>query len=365
VAHEVNNQLTVINGYSQMITAGLAPDSPLLDDMHEIYRAGERAANLTGQLLAFSRRQMSRPRVMNLNHTLDNMGKVLRRLIGEDIELLMALDDDIGRVKMDPGQIEQIVINLALNARHAMPDGGRITIATHMAMFADDEPKSVEARAGRFVCLAIADTGMGIDEGMREHLFEPFYTTKEDGTGLGLAVVYGIVKQNEGWIDVTSRPGRGTAFRIYLPDVSEAEEPPAPATPLHGLRGDGERILLVEDEDGVRELASRMLRRNGYTVLEAASAAEALAVYEAEEGRFALVFSDVVLTDTSGVQLVGRLLQRDPSLRILLTSGYADQKSQWATIRDKGYRFLPKPYPLADLLRMVKETLESAPAPAS
>jgi PAS domain S-box-containing protein len=362
IAHEVNNQLTVINGYSQLIEANTDPGSPLLDDIREIHRAGERAAGLTRQLLAFSRRQMNQPQVIDLNDTLQNMVKVLRRLIGEDTDLFLDLTPHIGRIKMDPGQIEQIIINLALNAREAMPEGGPITIATRPVRVTRDEPSEPEVHDGHFVCLSVTDVGVGIDEEARAHLFEPFYTTKEDGTGLGLAVIYGIVKQNNGWIDVSSQPGQGSTFEIYLPDVRETETEPVDAAVLPQAHGRGECILLVEDDESVCQLAARMLRRSGYDVCEANGVSEALQVYEQVQGHIAMVFSDVVLADGSGVHLVETLLKRDPSLRVLLTSGYADQKLQWSVIRAKGYRFLPKPYPLTDLLQTVQDILSPASA---
>jgi CheY-like chemotaxis protein len=310
--------------------------------------------------LVFSRNQYLKPTVLDLYSLVVDMEKMLHRLIGEDVELSTTLKSDRVRVKADPGQLEQVVLNLVVNARDAMPDGGKVTIEVeeicvdkaYCAFFP-------EARPGRFICLAVTDTGVGMDKETAEHAFEPFFTTKEHGSGLGLAVVYGIVRQHEGWIHVYSEPGHGTTFRVYLP-ASSAEAAPAtqPGEARENLRGQGQDILLVEDEEQVRSFATKTLTRNGYKVTPAATASEAWHVFESRDGRFDLVFSDVILPDQSGLQLVSRILEHSPSLPVLMSSGYTDHKSHWSTIRERGIPFLPKPYAVARLLRAVKTVLD-------
>ncbi|MGQ9627817.1 MAG: ATP-binding protein, partial [Anaerolineae bacterium] len=360
VAHDFNNLLTTILGYSDFLLYRLGPEDPLRGDIETIRKAGERAASLTRQLLAFSRRQMLQPRVLDLNLVVAEVEKMLRRLIGEDIELVSILEPSLKRVKADLGQIEQVIMNLAVNARDAMPEGGTLAIKTENVTVDEEYCKFVpEARPGEFVRLSIEDTGVGMDKEIRQHLFEPFFTTKEGGTGLGLAVVYGIVKQHEGWINVYTEPGQGSTFKVYLPAFSlEPEGEPEKRVSLEEFRGRGEKILVVEDDEGVREFATRVLRENGYVVFEAATAEEALDVFEGEKEDFHLVFSDVVLPDKPGLQLIDELLTRKPELRVLLSSGYADRKSQWRIIRERGFRFLQKPYASADLLRVIREIIE-------
>jgi len=364
VAHDFNNLLTPITGYSQLLLSRLEDHNPLRKDIEEIKKAAERAASLTRQLLAFSRKQVLQPEVLDLNAVVADMEKLLRRLIGEDIELVTALEPGLESVKADPGQIEQVIMNLAVNARDAMPEGGRLIIKTENVTLDEEHCKVIpEARPGKFVCLSVTDTGVGMDKETLQHIFEPFFTTKEGGkgTGLGLSVVYGIVKQHEGWIDVSSVPGRGATFKVYLPVFyGEREAEQQEAISWRELQGSGKRILLVEDEAGVRKFATGVLGENGYEVFEAASAKEAMDIFEREKGRFHLVFSDVVLPDKNGLQLVDQLLSRKPGLRILLSSGYTEEKSQWSVIRERGFRFLQKPYALPDLLQAVKEAIETS-----
>ncbi len=262
---------------------------------------------------------------------------------------------------MDPGQLEQVIINLAVNARDAMPEGGRLTISTRDVVLDSMACATIhDARPGGFVCLSIEDTGSGIEREVIDQIFEPFFSTKgpTKGTGLGLAVVYGIIRQHGGWINVYSEPNQGTAFKVYLPSVHGGDgkrAKPAATDDPKATRGAGQRILLVEDEEAVRELASRALTENGYTVFEAGAYEEALELFEREGGDFDLVFSDVVLPDKSGIRLIDDLLSRRPDLQVLVSSGYTDQKSQWPVIQEKGFRFLQKPYSLVDLLGTVDE----------
>ncbi len=362
VAHDFNNLLTAITGYSELLLQNLADHDPLHQDVEQIRKAAQRAASLTRQLLAFSRRQALQPQVLDLNATVADMKKMLRRLIGEDIELVTVLEPERWTVKADPGQLEQVIMNLTVNARDAMPQGGRLTIKTENVTLDQDYCQLIpEARPGRFVCLSVEDTGAGMDKETIQHIFEPFFTTKgEEGTGLGLAVVYGIVRQHEGWINVYSEPGRGSTFRVYLPtfSIEPEEDEIEEMISLQELQGRGQRILVVEDEAGVRAFARRALVENGYVVFEAASAEEAVAIFEREEGDFHLVFSDVVLPDAVGLQLVDHLLSLKPALRVLLSSGYADRKSQWPLICERGFPFLQKPYASAALLQTIREAIE-------
>lgn len=361
VAHDFNNLLTAIISYSDFLLNRLDTTDRRRGDVEEIKRAGERAAALTRQLLAFSRRQMLQPQVLHLNDVVLDIGKMLRRLIGEDIKLTVALDPALETVRVDPSQLEQVILNLAINARDAMPDGGALTIRTENVTVDESQARLVpEARPGRFVCLSVEDTGAGISVEIREHLFEPFFTTKEQGkgTGLGLAVVHGVISQHGGWVVVDSVPGQGARFHVYLPVVAAASSNgDAIELALDPLCGHGERVLLVEDESSVRDAISRALEENGYTILAAANAAEALELYEREQGRFDLLLSDVVLPGQSGVQLAEELLARKPGLRVLLTSGYADREPLRNAIRQKDFRFLQKPYDVAGLLHAVHETI--------
>jgi two-component system cell cycle sensor histidine kinase/response regulator CckA len=360
VAHDFNNLLTTITGYSGLLLNSLDDGDPLRGDLEEIMKATRRAASLTRQLLAFSRKQVLQPQSLDLNALVSDVGKMLHRIIGEDIELVNDLEPRLGRVKADPGQIEQIIMNLVVNARDAMPQGGRLTIKTENVILDEDYCQVfAEARPGEFVRLSVEDTGVGMDKKTLQHMFEPFFSTKEDGTGLGLSVVYGIVKQHEGWVNVYSEPGQGSAFKVYLPAFAvEAEGKKVEAISLQELQGSGERILLVEDDEGVRKLTTRALGRNGYVVFEATRTQEALRVFEGEGGKFHLVFTDVVLPDGTGLQLIDQLLPRNPELRVLLSSGYTDRKSQWPLIRARGFRFLQKPYALAELLRAIREAIK-------
>jgi len=360
VAHDFNNLLTAIISYSDFLLKNLPVDDPRRLDVEEIRKAGERAAALTGQLLAFSRRQLLQPRVLNLNDVVLDMGKLLQRLIGEDVRLVMTLDPSLDPVKADLGQIEQVIINLAINGRDAMPDGGKLTIRTENISL-DGPTGAIGSRKGRFVCLSVEDTGTGMDEAVLQHLFEPFFTTKEagKGTGLGLAVVYGIIAQHGGWVSVESQRERGSIFRTYLPAaLVNLEEEGEEEIALEWLQGNQERVLLVEDEKSVCGALRRALVENGYTVWDAPGAAEAMQIYEQEKGQIDLLFSDVVLPGESGIQLAERLRARQPNLPILLSSGYTDRDASWAAIEEKGFRFLQKPYNITTLLRAIKETLE-------
>ena len=363
IAHDFNNLLTTIQGYTSMVMMKLDNSGRLFRDLNQVHLAADRAAALTRQLLLFSRKQPTMTVTLNLNRTIDNLLEMLQRLIGEDITVSADMEPSLWPIQADESSIDQVIMNLVVNARDAMPKGGTISIKTESVTLDEEQARGIsEARYGQFVCLSIADTGSGIDKEIVNRIFEPFFTTKGlgKGTGLGLSVVYGIVKQHEGWINIYSEPGQGSVFKIYLPASSYKSKRKVEETiPIEQIQGRGERILLVEDEAGVRDLTTRALRENGYVVIEAASTQEALDIFEQEKGNFHLVLSDVVLPDQTGIELVNQLLQRQPKIQIMLVSGYTDQKSEWVTIHKKGFRFVQKPYALPDLLRSVRELIEA------
>ncbi len=326
IAHDFNNLLTTVLGYSNMALNQLSPHEPLREEIEEIQKAGERAANLTRQLLAFSRKQLFEPKVLDLNALIAEATRMLGRLIGEHIRLVTEPDPSLGNVKGDPGQIEQVLVNLVVNARDAMADGGTLTIRTRNADVQGGNARIHSgAPVGRYVVLSVADTGVGIDPEIQKRIFEPFFTTKEKphGTGLGLATVYGIVRQSGGHIFVASESGRGSTFTIYLPRVEAPVESVAAAAPAAPGRG-SETILLVEDETPVRDLTRRCLEQRGYAVLQAASAEDALDVLARHPGRLDLLLTDVVMPGASGPELARRLTAERPDLHVLFVSGYPD-----------------------------------------
>jgi PAS domain S-box-containing protein len=365
VAHDFNNLLTVIGGRCEFLLGRLGPRDALRADVELIARTADRAAALTSQLLAFSRRQMIRPKVLDLNATVRGVQPLLRRLIGEDIEVALDLAEECGHVKADPGQVEQVIMNLAVNARDAMPQGGRLTIATRNVEVDEAEAARYEEVApGRCVMLAVADTGVGMSAETQTHLFEPFFTTKGvgEGTGLGLAMVYGIVKQSGGHIAVDSVVGQGSTFRIVFPRVDAPVEEEEGARPVALPRRGSETVLLVEDEEAVRDLVREVLAMQGYRVLEAATAAEALAIGEKHDGVIHLLVSDVVMPGMSGKELAERLAADRPGLRVLYMSGYTDTAIVHHGVLAPGTAFLQKPFTPAVLARRVGEILHASPA---
>ena len=360
VSHDFNNLLSVVLSYTGLILADLKGDDPLRADIEEIQTAGKRAADLTRQLLTFSRQQVVLPKVIDLNQILAGMEKMLGRLLGADVEVTLLPAARLGKVKADPGQIEQIVMNLAVNARDAMASGGKLTIQTNNTEL--DEPYASEhlgVTAGPYVMLAVTDTGIGMAPETQAQIFEPFFTTKDKskGTGLGLSIVFGIVKQSGGHIWVYSEPGKGTTFKVYLPrtdaklDVSPSQPPPAEG----GRRS--ETILLVEDDEQVRAAARGILRRSGYTVLEAPGAGEALLVVEQYGAKISLLVTDVVLPRMNGPQLVERIRASRPDIKVLFMSGYTDEAIIQHGILDSGVSFLQKPITPEALTRKVREAL--------
>ncbi len=362
VAHDFNNLLGVIIGYAEFLEEKLEPENPLRASADEILKAGKRAASLTRQLLAFSRQQVLDPKVIDLNGAVSDMEKLLRRLIGEDVELSTSLAPDLGRVKADQGQFEQVVLNLAVNARDAMPQGGKLIIATeNMVMdqaFVRRYPYPVQP--GPYVCLTVTDSGTGMDAETKARAFEPFFTTKEKGkgTGLGLSTVYGVVKQSGGYIDVFSSPGAGTTFKIYLPRIEEAVSVQAPAQGEAKSFEGKETILLAEDEESLRTLTRTTLEQCGYKVLEAKDGIEALAVSEAYDQSIDLLLTDIVMPGMGGRALAQELTRRRPEMKVVYMSGYTGQAVGSQGPIDPGSDFLPKPFTRAVLARKVREALD-------
>jgi PAS domain S-box-containing protein len=361
IAHDFNNLLTIINGYSEFLLRSLPPGGEAQADMEQIHQAGRRAAELTRQLLAFSRRQMLELRLLNLNEVIDGLGRMLRRIISEDIHLTVRTDPTLGAVKADIAQIEQLIINLMLNARDAMPGGGALTLETaNVELPAGHVSTHLPAHPGPHVMLAVTDTGMGMDEAVRERMFEPFYTTKEvgKGTGLGLAVVYGIVQDFGGSMDVASAPGRGTTLRVYLPCAAQATEAGAPDGAGGDLPTGRETVLVVEDQDRVRRLVVRMLGRLGYTVLEASCASEAISLCRSRPIPVDLLLTDVVMPGMSGPELVRRLSPICGEVPVLYMSGYADEAIAERGGLEGAPPLIRKPFTIEHLARALRQALE-------
>lgn len=354
VAHDFNNLLMVISGYSQMLLEALPSDERARTDLEQVIKAGERASDLTAQLLAFSRRQPVSPKILDLNSLVNDMQRMLHRVIGEDVRLTTSLDQNLKRIHADPGQIEQVVLNLALNARDAMPKGGTLTIRTaNVHLDEAYTKKHLSPAPGDYATLAISDTGAGMDHEVQSHLFEPFFTTKEKGkgTGLGLSTSYGIIKQSGGEITFTSEVGAGTTFQIYLPVAERQTEPPQPRVESPAPRG-SETILLVEDDEAVRTVLERILKKSGYRVLACRSPHEALAVSVEQAGKIDLLITDMVMPGMSGLELGQKIQHAWPGLQVLYVSGYADSSS--ATRPDP---FLQKPFKPEALAAKVREVL--------
>jgi len=361
VAHDFNNLLMVIKGHTELLLNVLPPSEHCSRKIEQIDRAADRASALTRQLLAFSRLQVLQPHVMNLNEVVEEMGRLLPRLIGEDIELVIRGSENLGAIRADASQMEQVIMNLAVNARDAMPDGGRLLIETLNAEL-DSTYNAVHpiVRQGRYILLAVSDTGTGMSAEIQAHVFEPFFTTKAQGkgTGLGLATVYGIVKQSGGFIWVYSEIGRGTSFKIYLPRVDQPVERAGAVRSVSEAPRGTETILLAEDEQDVREVAREFLESGGYTVIEARDGAEALKRVEKHEGAIDLVLTDMVMPGMTGQELTARLLQSLPDIRVLYMSGYSERAAADCARDDSAMRLLAKPFSRWALLRAVHEILK-------
>ena len=356
VAHDFNNLLTIINGYCELLMYRDLPEN-IQVLIKEIQAAGLRAGRLTSQLLAFSRKQIIQPKIVNLNKLISDQMKMLGRLLGEDIEISILLDPDLGNTRADPGQLDQIIMNIAINARDAMPFGGKLTIETKNKTF---EKKFINthlgAKPGRYVSLSISDNGVGMDKGTVDRIFEPFFTTKgrDKGTGLGLSTVYGIVKQNNGFIYVYSEPQKGSSFKIYLPLIEKSiKEPGDVADERENLMGNA-TILLAEDDDGVRRVTHRALENYGYKVLIASNGEEAVRIFNANKDSIDLLLTDVIMPLMSGRELADKLLIENPSLKVLYFSGYTDDSIVQHGVLDEGMEFLQKPYTHVELAKKVK-----------
>ncbi len=361
IAHDFNNLLTATIGFSELVAARLPQGSPLLPYLNEIGNAGRRASSLTQQLLAFSRKQVLQPEVLDLNSVVGEVANLLQRVIGEDLELVISTAPQVGHVKADRGQVDQVILNLAVNARDAMPDGGRLTIETAEVDAAACAKYGTEI-TGPLVMLTVSDTGLGMDAHTLEHVFEPFFTTKEPGkgTGLGLATVYGIVKQSGGDVVVQSTPGAGSVFRVLLPRIDEPLTTPShPPIPVEATGGT-ETVLLVEDQPSVRTLARVALESMGYSVLEAAGPDEALAISQAFSGPIDVLVTDVVMPVMSGRNLAQRLTGARPTLKTLFVSGYSDDEALRRGASGQGISYLQKPFTPNTLAHKVRHVLDAA-----
>jgi PAS domain S-box-containing protein len=363
IAHDFNNLLGVIIGYAQVLKRRLKSGEDIFEYAEEIEKAGQRAASLTRQLLAFSRQQVLAPAILNLNALISDMGKMIHRLIGEDIELVMNLDPAIGSVKADHGQIEQVVMNLAVNARDAMPQGGKLALETAMATFDQAYTRQHPgSKAGRYVMFSVTDAGMGMSAGTLAHIFEPFFTTKEvgKGTGLGLATVYGVVKQSNGYVWVDSQVGQGSSFKVYLPLLEEPAQTPEVIVPASESFRGSETVLVVEDADALRKLSVTLLEQYGYRVLSAANGAEALELAQKHNQSIDLLLTDVIMPGLGGHALAQRLEAVRPGLKILYMSGYTDSSIAQHGVLEAGISLLHKPFTEEELVRKIREVLDAS-----
>ena len=362
VAHDFNNILTAIVGYTDLLAAELDGNVRQLEDLEEIRKAARRAAALTRQLLAFSRKQVLEPRIIDLNSVVLNLDKMLRSLISENIELKTDLANNLAAARADPNQIEQVIMNLAINARDAMPDGGTVTIETSNATLDDAyAAQHVSVIPGEYVMLAVSDTGCGMDEKTKSRIFEPFFTTKPAGrgTGLGLSTVYGIVKQTGGNIWLYSEPGKGTTFKIYLPAIAALPEDIGKVAPAEAVRRGGGTVLVVEDDEQLRRLTHRALASQGYTVLEADRGSTALDIARRHKGHIDLLLTDVIMPDTNGRKLAETIRAARPGLRVLYMSGYPDGAIASHGMLEPGVAYLAKPFTTEAVTRRVREVLEA------
>ena len=362
VAHDFNNLLMVIKGHTELLLNVLPPSDHVARKIEQIDRSADRAAALTRQLLAFSRMQVLQPQVINLNSIIEEMGKLLPRLIGEDIELVVRADQELGAIRADASQMEQIIMNLAVNSRDAMPNGGKLVIETRNADLDQTYTASHPLmKPGAYIQLTVSDSGTGMDAETQSHIFEPFFTTKEKGkgTGLGLATVYGIVKQSGGFIWVYSELGKGTSFKIYIPRVDQAEEHPGAPKPTAEVPTGTETVLLTEDEQDVREIAREFLESGGYKVVEAKDASEAVQLARQHNGAIDLLVTDMVMPGMTGQELAVQLQREYPGLCIVFMSGYSEHAATEMANADPTVRLLSKPFSRGALLRTVREILHS------
>jgi signal transduction histidine kinase/CheY-like chemotaxis protein len=364
IAHDFNNILTAIRGFSEVIQANLGPDDPNRADLDQVILAADRATTLVRQLLAFSRRQVLRPQVLDPLEVIDGITPLLRRLLGESIELTVAAAPDLGQVAVDPGQLEQVIVNLAVNASDAMPHGGRLAIeVSNVELSPAYVNRHNDSNPGQYICLAVSDTGHGMDAETQARAFEPFFTTKgpDRGTGMGLATVYGIVKQSGGSIYLYSEPGRGTTFKIYLPRADEVGIKPTDLVePAPANRSGPATVLLVEDDPAVRAYAQRVLEDDGHTVLPAPAGGPALELAAAHEGTIDLLVTDAIMPGMHGAELAERLLAARPAVRVLYVSGFTEHSVIQQGVVGPGVAFLPKPFGPPDLIHAVRGVLDAA-----
>lgn len=359
IAHDFNNLLTAIIGYGYLLYDEIASGDPKRKMLEEIINAANQAAGLTGQLLAFSRKKPVKLEVFELNSIVTEVEGMVDRLIGEDIEFSSNLEERELNVKADSTQLEQVIMNLIVNARDAMPKGGKLIVKTEKVTISDKKTNNIPySHAGDFICLSVEDTGIGMSKKTILNIFDPFYTTKKTGTGLGLSVVYGIVEKLNGWLNVESELGKGTIFRIYLPvSYEEKTKKDKEFVTISDSQGNGESILVVEDERITRDFIGRVLKENGYSVFEAENIEEAREIFEKNKDEIKMIFSDVVLSDGSGLEFAEEIIAKDEKFKILLSSGYIDEKAELSHIAQKKFRFLGKPYDVLKLLKAIKETL--------
>jgi CheY-like chemotaxis protein len=366
IAHDFNNLLTIILGYTKMLARKLPEHDPLQGKVEAIQNAGERAATLTRQLLAFSRREVVQPQALDLNLVISALEPMLRRLIGEDVLLAVSLEPELGRVMADPGQMEQVVLNLAVNARDAMPEGGRLLIETKNVEVDALYARLRSMRPGSYAMLALSDTGHGMDEDTKARIFEPFFTTKErgKGTGLGLSIVYGIVQQAGGTILVYSEPGQGATFKVYVPLVRQEAEAAAEALPAASPKTGTETVLIVEDERALRELVAEVLAAAGYTVLEAQTGTEAILISKGHAGPIHVLLTDLVMPEMSGRDLAEKIGLSRPSMKVLYMSGYTDDAVLRHGTLESDHAFIQKPFTEDGVLGKLRQVLDH-PLPAN
>lgn len=363
LAHDFHNLLSSVLGYSSLMLGNMPPSDPLREDLNEIHKAAERAVVLTRQLLVFSKKQSYQPQLLDLNSVFTGVQSVVRQLMREDIRGISDTAENLPAIKADLVQLEQVLVGLAVNICDLIPQGGTLTVCTRTVDVGADYCRSVPgARPGPFVLLSVSGTGKALEKETLETIFEPYSVPGADrrGVTLTLPAIYGIVRQHDGWITARSEDGAGTTFEVYLPVAAEESAPAEAAAPpaARKIGGNGERILLVEDEEALRKFVGRVLRENGYTVFAAGSFKETMEIFRKEKGNFHLVFTDVVLPDKTGVELAEELLALKPALRIIFNSGYVNEKSQWPAIQKKGLRFLQKPYTIHNMLSAIKDVIK-------
>ncbi len=361
IAHDFNNMMTIVNGYSERILNRLNGQDQIREEIEQISKAGKRSISLAQQLLSYSNGQISETKKLDLNEIILDMEKMLKRLLGENLNLVSCLTDEKKNIKADPGQLGQIIMNLALNARDAMPEGGQLTIGTRRIVLSEKDCKDIpQSHPGEYICLVVEDTGIGMDKKTLDNIFKPFFSTKgpAGGTGLGLSIVKDIVENHEGWINAYSKSGEGSIFKVYFPTFFIGpDEVESKKKALQVLHGNGEKILVVEDDNDVRGFAKKTLCEMGYTVFEAETTEKALNIFENENREFNMIFCDVVLPGKSGLHLADQILARKPEIKILMSSGYSNDKSQIINMNNDNISFLKKPYSVADLLMTVKSNL--------